>query len=171
MHLAVIGSSEYEKFFDKIEKVSNYHIAQIKGKKCVFLNSDNNFTSNLDIIKIAGVNKILEISSDNIDFNNKELSEKEWISYSGFLAVGDEFYIKTLIDVAINNDSQNKGETLTEREKEVLSLIGAGLTNKDIAKKLFLSEKTVKNHINNIFKKIEVTDRTNAALYAINNEI
>lgn len=171
MHLAVIGNSEHEKFFDKIERVSNYYVAQINDKKCIFLNSDNDFTNNLDIIKIVGANKILEISSDNIDFNNKELSEKEGISYSGILAIGDEFYIKTLIDVAINNDNQKKGYSLTEREKEVLSLIGNGLANKDIAKKLFLSEKTVKNHINNIFKKIEVTDRTNAALYAINNKI
>ena len=41
----------------------------------------------------------------------------------------------------------------------------------EIAKKLFLSEKTVKNHLNNIFKKIEVVDRTNAALYAVKNGI
>ena len=39
------------------------------------------------------------------------------------------------------------------------------------AKKLFLSEKTVKNHLNSIFKKIEVADRTNAALYAVRNGI
>ena len=40
-----------------------------------------------------------------------------------------------------------------------------------IAKRLFLSEKTVKNHLNNIFKKINVADRTNAALYAVRNKI
>ncbi len=64
-----------------------------------------------------------------------------------------------------------KEDGLTERETEVLGLIGKGMTNKEIAKKLFLSEKTVKNHLNNIFKKIEVADRTNAALYAIKNGI
>lgn len=60
---------------------------------------------------------------------------------------------------------------LTEREKEVLSLIATGESNRGIARKLFISEKTVKNHITSIFRKIKVTDRTQAAIYAIKNHV
>jgi len=58
-------------------------------------------------------------------------------------------------------------DDLTPREMEVLKLIAAGLSNKEIAQGLVLSEKTVKNHINNIFSKLHVYDRSQAMLYAI----
>ena len=60
---------------------------------------------------------------------------------------------------------------LTKREVEVLKLLAEGLFNKEIAYKLLISEKTVKNHVSNIFKKIDVSDRTQAAVYAIKNNI
>jgi DNA-binding NarL/FixJ family response regulator len=55
---------------------------------------------------------------------------------------------------------------LTRREMEVLELLGQGLRNKDIAQRLFLSEKTVKNHISSILFKLHVNDRTEAAVLA-----
>ena len=58
-------------------------------------------------------------------------------------------------------------DELTPRELEVLTLIAEGLCNKDIARELSISEKTVKNHINNIFSKLHLYDRTQAMLYAI----
>lgn len=60
---------------------------------------------------------------------------------------------------------------LTRREIEVLQLITEGLLNKEIAQKLCISEKTVKNHVSNIFRKIDVCDRTQAAVYAIKEHI
>lgn len=60
---------------------------------------------------------------------------------------------------------------LTKREIEVLKLLAEGLFNKEIAYKLLISEKTVKNHVSNIFKKLDVSDRTQAAVYAIRNNI
>lgn len=63
----------------------------------------------------------------------------------------------------------NKNEILTRREIEILQLLAEGLFNKEIAYKLSISEKTVKNHVSNIFKKIKVSDRTQAAVYAIRN--
>jgi DNA-binding NarL/FixJ family response regulator len=56
---------------------------------------------------------------------------------------------------------------LTEREREVLALIGKGSSNKEIATQLSISEKTVKNHVANIFSKLHVCDRTQAVIYAI----
>ncbi|XVQ08094.1 response regulator [Spirillospora sp. CA-255316] len=58
------------------------------------------------------------------------------------------------------------GGTLTGREIEVLRLIAAGATNREIASRLFLSEGTVKNHISRILTRLDLRDRTQAALYA-----
>ena len=58
-------------------------------------------------------------------------------------------------------------EHLTQRELEVLQSAADGLTNKEIAERLFITEKTTKNHISNIFSKLNVNDRTQAVLYAL----
>jgi DNA-binding NarL/FixJ family response regulator len=55
---------------------------------------------------------------------------------------------------------------LTLREREVLALVGEGLTNEEIARKLFISEKTVRNHLGAIIRKLGLRDRTQAALAA-----
>ena len=68
-----------------------------------------------------------------------------------------------------NAFSSNFDDDLTRREIEVLKLLAEGLFNKEIAYTLDISEKTVKNHVSNIFKKINVSDRTQAAVYAIKN--
>ena len=60
---------------------------------------------------------------------------------------------------------------LTERETEILQELVSGKTNKKIALRLFISEKTVKNHLTNIFQKLNVSDRTQAALIAIKNNL
>lgn len=62
-------------------------------------------------------------------------------------------------------------ELLTKREIEVLKLMAFGFYNKDIGEKLNISERTVKNHISSIFKKIDVSDRTQAAIFAIRNNL
>lgn len=66
---------------------------------------------------------------------------------------------------------KDKIELLTQREMEVLIQVANGMINKEIATSLHISERTVKNHISNIFKKIEVSDRTQAAVFAIKNDI
>ena len=73
-------------------------------------------------------------------------------------------------DASSKTEVQPKGpkEVLTPREKEVLNILTTGCTNKEIAKTLFISEKTVKTHLNSIFRKINVTRRLKAILYAIN---
>ena len=63
-------------------------------------------------------------------------------------------------------DESHQFGQLSIREIEVLRLVAQGMSNRVIAKTLFISEKTVKNHLYNIFKKIGVTDRTKAALLA-----
>ena len=67
------------------------------------------------------------------------------------------------------NTEENLLSYLTQREEEVLELLTQGITYKGVANKLFISETTVKTHVNNIFQKLQVNDRTQAVLYAINN--
>ncbi|WPP29046.1 response regulator transcription factor [Streptomyces sp. CL7] len=61
--------------------------------------------------------------------------------------------------------------SLTEREREVLGLIAEGRANREIARALVLSEKTVKTHVSNILMKLDLADRTQAALWAVRHGI
>jgi ATP/maltotriose-dependent transcriptional regulator MalT len=68
----------------------------------------------------------------------------------------------------MKNESPAHSTTeLTEREQEILRLVATGTSNKDIAQQLFISSNTVKVHLRNIFAKINVTTRTEAAMYAV----
>lgn len=90
-----------------------------------------------------------------------------------FSIIEGEDYIQPSLIPMLNSkllemDSDKvKLDLLTRREYEVLKLLTEGMFNKEIAMKLNISERTVKNHVSNIFKKIEVTDRTQAAVFAI----
>ncbi|MBD5547726.1 MAG: response regulator transcription factor [Lachnospiraceae bacterium] len=89
---------------------------------------------------------------------------------------GDSYIQPSLLPVLnsrlINRDTdKDKLQSLTRREIEILKQIAGGMFNKEIAINLNISERTVKNHISNIFKKIDVSDRTQAAVFAIRNNI
>lgn len=80
--------------------------------------------------------------------------------------------IPSLNSRLINRDTdKEKLESLTKREIEVLIEVASGRFNKEIAMVLNISERTVKNHMSNIMKKIDVNDRTQAAVFAIKNNL
>ena len=62
-------------------------------------------------------------------------------------------------------------QRLTEREMAVLKLVAQGLNNRDIAKELFISENTVKNHIRNILEKLHLHSRMEAVVYAVREKL
>ncbi|WP_312473773.1 response regulator transcription factor [Neobacillus sp.] len=66
---------------------------------------------------------------------------------------------------------KNLIEELTKRELDVLKEIAKGKSNKEIASSLFITEKTVKTHVSNLLAKLELADRTQAALYAVRNQL
>ncbi len=94
-----------------------------------------------------------------------------------FHVIEGETYIQPSMIPLLNskmverNVDKEKIALLTRREMEVLKLLSVGLYNKEIGEKLNISERTVKNHISSIFKKIEVTDRTQAAVFSIRNKL
>ncbi len=79
--------------------------------------------------------------------------------------------VKEFNRMTLHEKEKYEENNLTAREIEVLELIADGMINKEIAKELYISEKTVKNHVSNIFKKINVSDRTQAAIYAFKHNI
>ncbi|PKM77585.1 MAG: DNA-binding response regulator [Firmicutes bacterium HGW-Firmicutes-15] len=78
---------------------------------------------------------------------------------------------KRLIKELIRNENKKDEIKLTRREKDVLTLLVQGSSNKNIADIMFISEKTVKNHLTSIFRKLGVKDRTQAAVYALKNNM
>lgn len=86
-----------------------------------------------------------------------------------------EMYIQPSLTPLLNSNLsdrdnyKDKLNELTRREYDVLKLLAEGFFNKEIASTLNISERTVKNHVSNIFKKIGVSDRTQAAVFAIKN--
>lgn len=69
------------------------------------------------------------------------------------------------------NNERNLLEQLTKRELDVLKEIARGKSNKEIASSLFITEKTVKTHVSNLLGKLELADRTQAALFAVKNQL
>ncbi len=104
-------------------------------------------------------------------------SESAELKKAIFTIVEGETYIQPSLIPALNakriekNEDEERIDDLTKRELEVLKLLAIGMYNKEIAEKLNISERTVKNHVSNIFKKLEVTDRTQAAVFAIRNNL
>ncbi len=93
------------------------------------------------------------------------------------VVISGNTYIQPSLLPALNESMEDYAldkeriECLTKRELDVLRLISEGCSNKKISDELKISERTVKNHISHIFRKIDVEDRTQAAVFAIRNKI
>lgn len=118
--------------------------------------------------------KAIDIGVDGYILKDSESSElKKAIS----TVLSGESYIQPSLIPALNarlikkDSDKDKIDSLTKRELEVLMQVSNGMFNKEIAIALNISERTVKNHVSNIFKKIEVADRTQAAVFAIRNDL
>lgn len=104
-------------------------------------------------------------------------SESAELKKAIFAVASGENYIQPSLIPALNSKmiekdkDEGKIDNLTKRELEVLKLLAVGMYNKEVAEKLNISERTVKNHVSNIFKKLGVTDRTQAAVFAIRNNL
>ncbi len=118
--------------------------------------------------------KAVEIGVDGYVLKDSESAELKKAIQT---VVSGETYIQPDLIPALNSkrverdSDKDKIDNLTRRELQVLKLLAVGSYNKEIAEKLGISERTVKNHVSNIFKKLEVTDRTQAAVFTIRNNL
>jgi len=92
--------------------------------------------------------------------------------YNGEMWIERKHFAKFFIGAprnngAVNTQKEDNSFSLTDREQEVLRLLIKGFSNKEIAQALFISEKTVKTHLNKVFRKLNVTRRLEAILFAI----
>ncbi|ALC84065.1 MULTISPECIES: response regulator [Bacillus] len=79
----------------------------------------------------------------------------------------DSKIISLVFDHMSLNEEKEKMNLLTKREADVLNEIAKGKSNKEIASSLFITEKTVKTHVSNLLSKLQLSDRTQAALFAV----
>lgn len=118
--------------------------------------------------------KAVEIGIDGYMLKDSSSDELKKAIYS---VIEGESYIQPNLIPILNSKmverdvEREKLALLTKRELEVLKLMAVGSYNKEIGEKLDISERTVKNHISSIFKKIDVSDRTQAAIFAIRNNL
>ena len=122
-------------------------------------------------MKIGAKGYILKtMASAQLIYAIEEVMQGKIYLPSGLSSRFFEYFQKTFKEEMNNaTNEENLLQYLTQREEEVLELLTQGVTYKGVAQQLFISETTVKTHVNNIFQKLQVNDRTQAVLYAINN--
>ncbi|MBB4823357.1 DNA-binding NarL/FixJ family response regulator [Sporosarcina luteola] len=141
--------------------------------------------SGLDLVETAMSRKvsckflILTSSTDEEDFLRakrmgvagyvlKEALPEELLHALLLISKGRTYFDQGVLDFVMNTRKSPDSITdqLTPKEMEILKELGKGLSNREIAKKLFITEYTVKKHVSQVLAKLELTDRTHAALYA-----
>lgn len=133
------------------------------NKKIKFIMLNSNFTPRQEIEMVKkGIVGILGCSDP---VQNLEKALKTVYS-------GDVWLSRKLIPLLVNNSQSDIHKSpLTKRELEILSLVASGRQNREISTKLCITLDTVKTHVNNIYKKLKVTDRMQATLYAIKHNL
>ena len=96
----------------------------------------------------------------------KEAHPEEVLFAIRLIEKGRKYYDPYVLDLMVKKDENSSLEELTPRERDVLVQLGIGLNNSEIAKKLFITEYTVKKHVSQVLAKLNLADRTQAALYA-----
>jgi len=158
---------------------------------CLAENEGKNIDLMTDLIKAAPQTKTVILSSPNSSLNQpaalklgvtgivgtnqsarvlvraiRQVSEGEvWLNQKVIAQLLNNSF-NSASNGKYKNDGIFKGSDLTKRELEVVRMIGLGLNNKDISKKLYIGEATVRHHLSSIYSKLNVEDRLNLAIYA-----
>ncbi|HHX74308.1 MAG TPA: response regulator transcription factor [Firmicutes bacterium] len=114
--------------------------------------------------------EIMQAVAENVDaYVLKGALPEELISVIRLVSQGRRYYDPEIVDMIMKSNEEDPLAQLTQREREILQELAEGKNNKLIAEKLFISENTVKKHICNILEKLELQDRTQAALFAVSH--
>ena len=101
----------------------------------------------------------------------KHVSRSELLRSIRLIASGHSLIDSNTAKQAMEHLTQMPGSELTEREREVLTLVARGFTNKQIADTLFVSEKTARNHVSHILDKLGLSRRSEAAAFAVEHKL
>ena len=101
----------------------------------------------------------------------KHVSRAELLRSIRLVASGHTLIDANTAKQAMEHLTQIPGRELTEREREVLTLVARGFTNKQIADTLFVSEKTARNHVSHILDKLGLSRRSEAAAFAVEHKL
>lgn len=113
--------------------------------------------------------KAEEIGADG--YILKQAFPEEIISAVRLVHRGRKYFDPIMVENFMQNKSNDPFGVLTSRERDVLDALGEGLRNREIARKLFITEFTVKKHVSQIFAKLDLSDRTQAALLVRNRRV
>lgn len=105
------------------------------------------------------------------DVESGEIINTVKVIHSGGTVLHSNIAAKLVSKMAKSQNAVERTEDLTSRELETAKLVAEGLSNREIAAKLFITEGTVKNHITNILSKLNLNHRTQIALYVIENKL
>ncbi|NLY85483.1 MAG: response regulator transcription factor [Tissierellia bacterium] len=185
--ICVIGqANDGEEAFELAEKLNpdiillDINMPNINGIEALRRFKDMGIKSKVIILTIHEdkeyILKTLKLGANG--YMLKDSSANSLIEGIRRVAKGEKYIqssVADLVSASRDDDSVDKSieqiNSLTNREYEVLILIAEGLNNKDIAERLYISEKTVKNHVSNILKKLDLNDRVQAAIFAYKNNI
>lgn len=119
------------------------------------------------------IKEVLKLGADG--YVLKESAGSEITSAVRAVSAGGKYIDKSIMQTVFMEEmigrKKNELDDLSDRELSVLIKLSEGLKNKEIAESLFLSEKTVKNYVTSIFRKINVEDRVHATIYALENNV
>lgn len=186
--IAVVGDAENgSKALEQISLLKpdmillDFHMPDMTGLEVLRALTDLDLETKVVMLTVADDKKTLlgciEYGADG--YILKDSDTTEIISAVREVNRGESYIDKRLVKLLVESfTDRGKDEAvghkfgqLTERERDVLKCISQGMTNKEVARQLYLSEKTVKNYASNVFRKLGVKDRVQATLYAINNNL
>jgi two-component system, NarL family, response regulator LiaR len=144
---------------DGVEAIRRLH-GERPEVKCIALTSFAGDDTVFPAIRAGAVAYLLK------DVSPKELEDAVRAAARGEVRLHPEVMRRLMSGISDPGGTDAQG-SLTAREREVLACLGRGLSNKEIAAELFISEKTVKTHVSSVLAKLDLADRTQAALYAV----
>jgi DNA-binding NarL/FixJ family response regulator len=139
-------------------------LEQFPQLKILVLTASIDQEDRVNSIKLGAKGVVLKYAaSENLIKSIRKVAEGEmWVDHETTKKLFEELADKR------GPKAESPLDLLTDREREVTALVGEGMRNKEIADRLFISERTVKTHISNIFQKLDLSDRLELALFAIN---
>lgn len=156
--------------------IINCNISEVSGIDILKIIKEHNM--GIKVIFLSAefqVNKVIQALDCGVDgYLLKDTTFNQLLVAIETVLDGAQFIQSSVLNAVNAYLAQNdncKKTSLTKRETEILRMIAAGYLNKEIGSELNISERTVKNHVSSLFKKIGVSDRTQAAVYAIKNNM